>query len=199
MPVLDASQYRADATLLDGTCTHIRAIRPDDKTRLLDAFLRLSGQSAYFRFFAPKKGLSIEELRYFTEPDFVNHVGLVATLYEVDEERIIGVGRYIALEEPRPGRRAEVAFAVDDAHQGLSVGTLLLRHLAPLARANGIGRFEADVLADNARMLDVFAHSAFDVKQRSRGGVVRVSFAITRGPRRGRRGGETREKAQEDP
>ena len=85
----DASRYEAEEILRDGGSIHIRAIRPDDKPRLIDHFRRLSQRSVYFRFFGVKKRLTDEELSRFTEPDFVSHVGLVATLREGEEERII--------------------------------------------------------------------------------------------------------------
>ena len=53
-----------------------------------------------------------------------------------------------------PGRdEAEAAFMVDDAHQGEGIATLLLEHLAAIARSNGIERFTAEVLGDNRAML----------------------------------------------
>jgi acetyl coenzyme A synthetase (ADP forming)-like protein len=172
----DPRHYAADEVLRDGGSIHIRAIRPDDKHRLIDHFQRLSQRSVYFRFFGAKKRLSDAELSRFTEPDFVRHVGLVATLWEGDEERIIGVGRYMARHDEGAPHRAEVAFAVADDHQGRGIGTLLLEHLAPLARANGITEFEADVLGENNQMLRVFSDSGFVVHRSIESGVVHVSF-----------------------
>ena len=45
---------------------------------------------------------------------------------------------------------AEVAFVVDDAHQGLGIGTLLLEYLASEGRRYGFRRFTADILFENA-------------------------------------------------
>ena len=165
----DASRYEVEEILRDGGSIHIRAIQPDDKPRLIDHFRRLSQRSVYFRFFGVKKRLTDEELSRFTEPDFVRHVGLVATLREGEGERIIGVGRYMTRDT---GHRAEVAFAVADEHQGRGIGTLLLEHLAPLARANGITEFEAEVLGENNKMLEVFAKSGFVARRSVEGGVV---------------------------
>jgi acetyl coenzyme A synthetase (ADP forming)-like protein len=170
----DPHHYEADEILRDGGSIHVRAIRPDDKQRLLRHFQRLGQRSVYFRFFGAKKRLTDEELKRLTEPDFVNHVGLVATLREGEEEHIIGVGRFIRYEA---AHRAEVAFAVADEYQGRGIGTLLLEHLAPMARANGITEFEADVLGENNRMLQVFAKSGFVVRRSIEDGVVHVTFA----------------------
>ncbi len=172
---IDARRYDTVAVLRDGTSIRIRAIRPDDKQRLLDHFNSLSERSVYFRFFSAKKRLTDEELVRFTEPDFVTHVALVATLLHQGTERIIGVGRYIIPPGGDP-HRAEVAFAVADAYQGRGIGTVLLEHLANIARELGVTEFEANVLGENNQMLEVFARSGFRVARTVEGGIVHVSF-----------------------
>ena len=172
----DTRAYEAEEILRDGGSIHIRAIRPDDKERLVDHFQRLSQRSVYFRFFGAKRRLTDDELKRFTEPDFLGHVGLVATLRDDGQEHIIGVGRYIARNDAEATHRAEVAFAVADAHQGRGIGTILLEHLAPIARANGITEFEAEVLGENNRMLEVFAKSGFVVRRSLEAGVIHLSF-----------------------
>ena len=170
-------RYATDALLRDGGSIHIRALRPDDKQRLLELFERLSSRSVYFRFFQTKQRLTDEELRYFTELDFTRDVALVATLQEGQEEHIIGVGRSFRInEEGKPTTHAEVAFTVADAHQGRGVGTLLLEHLAAMARRQGIDTFEAYVLGENNRMLEVFAASGFTVQRALDTGVFHVAF-----------------------
>ena len=171
---LDAREYRADVVLRDGGSIHLRAIRPDDAPRLLAHFSSLSPASAYLRFHGAKKRLSETELHYFTELDFGRRVALVATLRRGDDERIIGVGRYDVT--PTDARRAEVAFAILDEHQGRGIGTALLEHLAVIARAHDIVEFEAEVLGENNRMLDVFGASGFTVRRALSHGVFHVSF-----------------------
>ncbi len=170
----DPRRYSAEGILRDGGSIHIRAMRPGDKQRLLDHFGRLSAQSVYFRFFRAKKRLTDEELVQFTELDFVRNAALVATLGQREDERIIGVGRYAVVDNG--GVRAEVAFAVADDYQGRGVGTLLLEHLAPIARAKGVTEFEADVLGENNRMLEVFSQSGFVVKRSIEDGIFHVTF-----------------------
>jgi len=177
MEDLDPRTYAVDEILRDGGSIHIRAIRPDDKAELLHHFSQLSERSVYFRFFGAKRRLSEEELRRFTEPDYRTHVALVATLGSTpDSERIIGVGRFIARDDITSPHRAEVAFAVIDAHQGRGIGTLLLEHLAKLALTRGITEFEADVLGENNQMLAVFKRSGFRVCRSVESGVVHVTF-----------------------
>ena len=183
MRVTEPRHYATDALLRDGGSIHIRAIRPDDKQRLLELFERLSSRSVYFRFFQTKQHLTDAELRYFAELDFTRDVALVATLQEGQEEHIIGVGRYFRIQEhSQPTTHAEVAFTVAEAHQGRGVGTLLLEHLAAVARMQGIDTFEAYVLGENNRMLEVFEASGFTVQRALDTGVFHVSFPTAETP-----------------
>jgi GNAT superfamily N-acetyltransferase len=168
---VDAAQYCADATMLDGTAMRIRAIRPDDKERLHEHFKSMSEQSIYFRFMGIRRDLSPDDLKQLTELDFKNHVGLAATVIENGHERFIGVGRYLVGVNPQ---RAEVAFAVRDEFQGHGIGTLLLEHLSLIADANGVAEFEADVLGENRQMLEVFAHNGFEQDRSLDSGVIHV-------------------------
>ncbi len=170
-----AIDYSTAAILRDGGSIRIRALRPDDRDRLLNLFDRLSQRSIYFRFFRSKTRLTDGELGQYTDLDFVRNAALVATLLEQDEERIIGVGRYMSGGHAAPPR-AEVAFVVADEHQGRGIGTLLLEHLVAVARANGVTEFEADVLGENNQMLRMFATSGFKVTRSAEGGIIHVSF-----------------------
>ena len=82
--------------------------------------------------------------------------------------------------DPEHRDRAEVAFAVSDAVQGHGIGTRLLEQLAGLARAEGIQTFDAYVLGDNRRMLDVFRDSGFAMTSVVEHGVCHVD-ALARG------------------
>jgi acetyl coenzyme A synthetase (ADP forming)-like protein len=177
-----ARAYAADVVLHDGGSIHLRAIRPDDRERLLEHFHGLSPQSVYFRFFGAKRRLTGPELRQFTELDFVDAVALVATLRDEHGEHIIGVGRYAVIGGAPGARRAEVAFAVLDRHQGRGIGTILLEHLARIARAGGVTEFQANVLGENNRMLEVFAQSGFGVRRSIEAGVFHVSFPTEETP-----------------
>src|SRR5262249_37225388 len=156
---------------------HIRAIRSEDRAELARGFGDLSPEAVYFRFFRVKQRLNDDELREFTELDFVKRVGLVATRRIGEEERIIASARYAITDQaPRPPHRAEVAFVVGDPFQGRGLGTVLLEHLVVIARANGVTEFEADVLGENNRMLRVFATSGFRVRRSLADGVFHVTF-----------------------
>src|SRR5205823_7921001 len=72
--------------------------------------------------------------------------------------------------------RAEVAFAIADDVQGRGLGTILLGQLAETAAESGISLFEARVLPENRRMIEVFRESGFPVQVRSESGDVAVEL-----------------------
>lgn len=162
--------WEADVVLRDGRTARLRPIRPQDAADLTRFHGQLSDQTIYFRFFAPHPRLSDAELRRFTGVDHHDRVALIVIM----RGHIVGVGRYDRIEHDQ----AEVAFVIRDDHQGLGIGSLLLEHLAAAARENGIGRFVADVLPGNARMLATFRYAGFEVAQGYDDGVVSLSLDI---------------------
>jgi GNAT superfamily N-acetyltransferase len=149
--------YSATESMRDGREVEIRALLPDDKDDMLMAVSRTTTQSLQRRFFTVKRGFSEKEIAFFMNIDFANHVALVALADEDGREVIIGGGRYIVSE---PGK-AEIAFVVIDDYQGQGVGTLLMRHLAVIARRAGLKQLIAEVLQENAAMRKVFSKFGF--------------------------------------
>src|SRR5258708_24512864 len=140
----EAADYSAPEQLRDGRPVKIRALRPGDRDDMLAAIGRTSMQSLQRRFFVPKKGFSEREMAFFLDIDFESHVALVAQVDEDGRPAIVGGSRYIIVQ---PGQ-AEIAFVVVDAYQGQGVGTILMRHLALLARDAGLKELIADVLPE---------------------------------------------------
>jgi RimJ/RimL family protein N-acetyltransferase len=124
----------------------IREIRPEDQAGLRAAYDRLSPQSQYRRFLAPKPHLSEAETRYLVQIDGSDHYALVATPAE-RPDYILGVARFVRLPED-PGA-AEMAVVVGDEFQGEGLASAVLERLAEAARARGVARFRATMLAEN--------------------------------------------------
>ena len=77
---MNAARFSVQETLRDGTAVTVRAVRPDDKERIVTAFDALEPHSIYARFFHAKTELSEQELRQLTEIDYVSAVVLLATV-----------------------------------------------------------------------------------------------------------------------
>ena len=164
-------RWASDVVLGDGETVHIRPIRPSDRPALAAFHRRQSPESIYRRYFSPKPELSGPVLDHFTNVDMVGRVALVVERYG----ELIAWASY----ERWAGRDdADAAFMVDDEHQGKGIATLLLEHLAAIARSNGIDRFTAEVLADNRPMLAVFSRAGWPVERRFESGVVDLDFPL---------------------
>jgi RimJ/RimL family protein N-acetyltransferase len=169
----NVATYLAKEALKDGNAVTIRAMRPDDKERLVKAFLHLQPQTIRTRFFYPKKTLSEDDLRWLDDISHGNHVGLVATVPSGGEELIIGEGSYAVL-----GPTAEIGFTVAEDWQGRGIASRLLQHLASIARDRAVAEFEAYVLQENEPMLAVFRRSGLSMTTRYAEGVLHVTLVL---------------------
>jgi acyl-CoA synthetase (NDP forming)/GNAT superfamily N-acetyltransferase len=138
------------ALLADGSVVTVREMGPGDVTALLDLHRSLPVDDRYLRFFSASPHQLEEFVQRMVSPDEPKHVVLGA----FREDRLIGVASYVVV---RSTDFAEVALAVSRVEQTHGVGTLLLEHLASLARGRGVRRFTAEVLTINGRMVRVFA------------------------------------------
>ncbi|MFJ6068320.1 GNAT family N-acetyltransferase [Streptomyces tendae] len=173
------AHWEADVVLRDGGTARVRPITVDDAERLVSFYEQVSDESKYYRFFAPYPRLSAKDVHRFTHHDFVDRVGLAATIggefiATVRYDRI-GAGGAPATA---PADEAEVAFLVQDAHQGRGVASALLEHIAAVARERGIRRFAAEVLPANNKMIKVFMDAGYTQKRSFEDGVVRLEFDL---------------------
>ncbi|RMB82813.1 bifunctional GNAT family N-acetyltransferase/acetate--CoA ligase family protein [Streptomyces shenzhenensis] len=173
------AHWEADVVLRDGGTARIRPITVDDAGRLVSFYEQVSDESKYYRFFAPYPRLSAKDVHRFTHHDFVDRVGLAATvggefIATVRYDRIGTAGA----PATAPADEAEVAFLVQDAHQGRGVASALLEHIAAVARERGIRRFAAEVLPANTKMIKVFMDAGYTQKRSFEDGVVRLEFDL---------------------
>jgi acyl-CoA synthetase (NDP forming)/GNAT superfamily N-acetyltransferase len=163
--------WEADVVLSDGGTVHLRPIIPDDADLIVALHGRLSERTRYFRYFAPYPHMSAKDLKRFSVVDHHGRVAFGAFLGDL----LIAVGRYEKLGD---SDSAEVAFVVEDAHQGRGLGSILLEHLAAAARERGLGRFVAEVLGENGQMVRVFRDAGYRVSRAIEEGVLHLEFAI---------------------
>ncbi|MET7653132.1 GNAT family N-acetyltransferase [Streptomyces sp. NPDC005486] len=173
------AHWEADVVLRDGGTARIRPITVDDAERLVSFYEQVSDESKYYRFFAPYPRLSAKDVHRFTHHDFVDRVGLAATvggefIATVRYDRIGADG----MAASAPADEAEVAFLVQDAHQGRGVASALLEHIAAVARERGIRRFAAEVLPANTKMIKVFTDAGYTQKRSFEDGVVHLEFGL---------------------
>jgi GNAT superfamily N-acetyltransferase len=138
--------------LADGTRVAVRALVPADRDELATRYGQLSSTSRRLRFVSAPAHLSDRLLDHLLDLDYVDRHALVATLVDEPGAPSVGVARYV--RSSTDPTRADAAVTVVDEHQGRGIGTLLLTSLVGVAMTNGIEVFTADVLWDNAELLD---------------------------------------------
>jgi succinyl-CoA synthetase alpha subunit/GNAT superfamily N-acetyltransferase len=145
-----AIQDGVRALLTDGGVVRIRVLTPSDQDEVLQLHRRLSERDTYLRFFGVAMSFLPTIARRVTRPSDPTHMALGA--YRADV--LVGVAHYETLADPS---EAEIAFVVDSAEQARGLGTLLLEHLASVARHSGVRRFVAEVLVENHQMIHLIA------------------------------------------
>ncbi|HEU4368683.1 MAG TPA: GNAT family N-acetyltransferase [Methylomirabilota bacterium] len=167
LPQLDRALW-----LRDGTPVRLRPIVPEDASKLVALYDRLSRDTRYHRFFSAMRRLPIDWARFLANVDYRTRLALVAESPD-EPGALIAVARYEPAGAPDT---AEVALVVQDDWQNRGLGTALFRELLRAAAANGIPRLRAWVLADNRRMLDLIARLGRIEQQTLEQGVVELTF-----------------------
>jgi RimJ/RimL family protein N-acetyltransferase len=172
------ADFRVSETLRSGLEVIVRALKPDDRDKVARAVRDLDRESIYTRLFTYRSELTEAGLERIMRFDSDSEVVLIVTIGSGGTETVIGSGRYVVQAGGESARSAEVAFMVEEDYHGLGIAGRLLKHLADVARARGIARFEASVLPGNKAMQAVFARSGLPMQKRTVDGEVHVTLTL---------------------
>ncbi|WP_031104728.1 GNAT family N-acetyltransferase [Streptomyces sp. NRRL S-146] len=139
------------ALLKDGTTVRIRTVEPGDHDQLAGLYAEMSPDNRRLRFFSAGPRSAGRAADTVCAPARRGHRALLAER----EGRVVGLVEYHA--DDNAPHTAELAVAVADGLHHRGVGTLLVEHLVPAARADGITAFTADALSENHEVLRLFA------------------------------------------
>ena len=173
-------ELERDVVLRDGTRLRLRPIRPEDEDRLIRFHDRLSGQTAYQRFFTVVRHLPSDWAHRLANVDYRHRLALLAEVGNSATAELVGVARY---EPTDRADTAEIAFVVQDDWQNRGLGTLMLDALLEAAEARGLRKFRAYVLANNSRMLDMLVRFTDVIGRHTDGSVVELLFTSRAKPR----------------
>ncbi len=143
-------------TLNSGCTLRFRAIKPSDEEEMRRLFYRFSEKTVYYRYFSPIKTMPHSKMQEYVNVDYRQTMSVVALL----GDRIVAEARFVK-DPNRP--YADVAFVVDEEHQGQGIATHLLAMLVPLAKERGLSGFTANVLASNKGMMKVIEKAELPV------------------------------------
>jgi acyl-CoA synthetase (NDP forming)/GNAT superfamily N-acetyltransferase len=150
----------------------VRPVQPDDAKACAVFHEKLSPDTIHRRFFGAHPTLSDKEVSRYTKVDYRVHMAFVAIV----ADELVAYASYDRLS--KTDSAAEIAFVVADAYQRHGVATLLFESLATYARTIGIERFVAEVLVENADMLNVFGATGLRYTSASKNGTVEIEFDL---------------------
>jgi protein lysine acetyltransferase len=162
----------------DGTQLMLRPVLPGDDERTVHGHIQFSSETLYRRFMTARLP-SPALLHYLSEVDYVDHFVWVVT----DGSDPVADARFVR-DENDP-TIAEIAFTVADAYQGRGIGSFLISALSIAASVDGVERFSARMLSDNAPMRAIMDHYGA-VWEREDVGVITTVIDVPRRPIFGR-------------
>jgi GNAT superfamily N-acetyltransferase len=155
---------------LDGAPVTVRRARQSDVVPIQEMHTRLSKESVYYRYLAPRAPAP-EELRRLCFPDGQGGGALVATVPGV-QEKVVAMACYCV--DPRDPTRAEPAILVEDSYQSRGLGKRLFLDLCQEAREKGVEVFECFTHLANQRVLRLIKGCGFQYEHSFSQGVLEI-------------------------
>ncbi len=157
-------QYVWQEKLKDGSEVTVRPIGPEDEPLIKDFHKHLSEQTIYFRYFRVinyTQRVAHERLTKICFIDYDREIAIVAERKRPDGEReILAVGRLAKSLDQEEG---EFAVIVADHAQRLGLGTIFLRRIVQIARAEKVKRVVGNILTENVGMLKISERLGFKI------------------------------------
>ncbi len=158
-------QYVWQEELKDGSAVTVRPIGPEDEPLIKDFHKHLSEQTIYFRYFRVinyTQRVAHERLTKICFIDYDREIAIVAERKRPDGEReILAVGRLARALDRDEG---EFAVIVADHTQRLGLGTIILRRIVEMAKAEKVKRVIGNILTENVGMLKISERLGFKIK-----------------------------------
>ena len=133
---------------LDAHVLRIDAVRPHDREAITGLFARCSRRTVQERFFSPIREMPRSYLSAVLAGDPHRHDALVMRRRDAS---IIGLASLVVPEHA--SLTGEIGVLVEDAWQRRGIGRAMIDALLARARARGVTRVRAEVLADRTALL----------------------------------------------
>ncbi len=167
--------YHWTYQLHDGPEINFRVIKSIDEDKIRNLFYNLREEDIYYRFMCALKTLPHSKAQSLVVLDYEEKFAIAGYVGDESDEEFIGVARWLL---DRATNMAEVAFIVHPDWQKKGIGVFMLKKLIDVAKEKGISGFNAEVLAANRKMLNVFYKSGFNIQSQLDDGVYYLQFRI---------------------
>ena len=148
---VERSEYMFSSILSDGARVMVRPVRQRDVVLIQAMHLRLSKESVYYRYLAPRAPDRVA-LQSLCLLDGRPGLAIVATVPK-PREKVIAMACYCV--HPDDPTTAEPAILVEDSYQGRGLGKRIFLILCQQASQMGLERFECITHPANHRVLSL--------------------------------------------
>ena len=146
-------------TLRNGSTALVRPVRPDDESKFLEFFKRVTQEDLRLRFFAPVRDFNHVFLARLTQLDYARAIAFVA--FDTETGEMLGAVRLHADANHETG---EYGILLRSDLKGLGLGWDLMRFMIEWAKADGLRVVEGQVLRENSTMLDMCRRLGFSIR-----------------------------------
>ncbi len=154
------SEYITEFTMKNGEKAILRPIKPEDELMEKEMFSNFSERTQRYRFFQLIKDISHEQLIRYTQIDYDREIAIIAEVTENGKQMMAGVVRLIA---DQYNETAEFAIVIADPWQNQGLGNKFTDYICKIAKARGIQKIYANILANNHIMLHMFRERGFNM------------------------------------
>ena len=155
----------------DGRTVLLRPLRPEDAPQHREFIAHISAEDMHSRFFRTVKELPAADLAYLTQLDYERAMAFIAV--SEDEGGVPETLGVVRAQADPDNETAEFAVLVRSDLKGHGLGSRLMEKIIRYCRQRGTRRIAGDVLATNARMLQLATANGFHVEP-AREGAVRI-------------------------
>ncbi|RLC49370.1 MAG: acetyl CoA synthetase subunit alpha, partial [Candidatus Cloacimonadota bacterium] len=156
------SEYTTTYTMKDGQKAILRAIKPEDEFMEKEMFSNFSERTQRFRFFQLISDISHEQLIRYTQIDYDREIAIIAEIEDEGRKKMAGVVRLIA---DQYNETAEYAIVIADPWQNKGLGNKFTDYIHEIAKARGIKKICANVLATNHIMQHMFRSRGYKMER----------------------------------
>ena len=167
------AEIASEKTFKGGITIRFRPIKPSDEEEMRRLFYRFSNDSVYARYFGHVRAMPHAKMQAYVNVDWRYTMSIVGLVDDPDPSRIVAEARYI---HSGSTAYAEIVFIVDEAYQGLGLGTYLYEMLIGIAQQRGLKGFTADVLFANIGMMKVFRKGPLPVMAKLEEGIYHLTI-----------------------
>ncbi|MCL2786745.1 MAG: GNAT family N-acetyltransferase [Methanomassiliicoccaceae archaeon] len=166
--------------IFNGTELSIRPLKPTDEDMMKELFYSFSEKTMQQRFMSTR----VIQPRYerMSQVNIDYDVTMGFGIFQKIGQKMVMIAMCNYEQEMKTGT-AEVSFVVRDEWQGKGLGTYMLDLLVKVGKSRNVKTFTAEVLSNNANMLNLFYRTGLDVNAKLEDDVYLVSFNLVKGSR----------------